>query len=531
MNSLSIRKELFLTAVLAIFCAYDLITTIISIWDFTTDDAYISWVYARQLVNSNGLLWHVDLPRVEGYSNFLWIIIAAFIIKVKLPLIITIKFISCFSLGAGLVFLYRLGRLFFSPLLSILPIFIFSHFIGVAWWTVSGMESMFYCALSILVIWQCAVALGYRTVKETKSDSGIHKVSTGAWVLTNSSLLLLCLTRFEGAIWSIPILLFICCHLKRYGIRTVFAQSKTIYFWGMVSVICFLLPYAIYFIWRLDYFGHWIPNSYRCKVLFPGQVFTVDMDYLLVVFPLLIASLPYFLAPKDCRHWLLWLPSALYTLLLWEANPVIAYFLRLFLAPFALFALLPVLGVIHFISYFNQQKIDPKLLATGVIILLTVCFIPGNDPFYLQALLKQYKERTRIRLEVAEILNTQATKGSTVLFGDCGLVPFKVNARNDIRFIDSDCLNNAEFNRAPYNRNLNLYAEHIAVQVKPDWVITTDMPLQSQSNSLFELVKRKHFFDKYQLIATLESGWAYNQSPKESVRKIDYVYKVYKRQK
>ena len=112
------------------------------------------------------MLWHVELHLVEGYSNFLWIIIAAFIIKFKLPLITTIKFISCFSLGAGLVFLYRLGRLFFSPLLSMLPVFIFSHFIGVSWWTVSGMESMFYCALSLLLIWQCAVALGYRAVEE-----------------------------------------------------------------------------------------------------------------------------------------------------------------------------------------------------------------------------------------------------------------------------------------------------------------------------------------------------------------------------
>ncbi|MCL9685202.1 protein LphB [Legionella maioricensis] len=529
MNSLSRRKELFLAAVIAVFCAYDLIATIISIWDFTTDDAYISWVYARQLVNGNGLHWHVDLPRVEGYSNFLWIIIAAFVIKCKLPLITTIKFISCFSLGAGLFFLYRIGRLFFSPLLSMLPIFIFSHFLGVAWWTVSGMESMFYCALSLLLIWQCAVALGYHPVEENNPAAGIHKVSTRAWALTSVALLLLCLTRFEGAIWGIPVLLFVCCHLKQHGVRTVFAESRTIYIWGAVFFICFLLPYAVYFIWRLDYFGHWIPNSYRCKALKPGQIFTVDLDYLRVIFPLLIAALPYFLSVKDCRHWLLWSPSVLYALLLWEANPVIAHFLRLFLGPFALFTLLPVLGVIVFLGYFKQHKMDPKLLATGGIILLTVLFIPGNESLYLQALLKQYQERTQIRLAVAKIINTQAAKGSTVLFGDCGIVPFKVSLRKDIRFIDSDCLNNAELTQAPYNNDLNLYAEHIAAQVKPEWVITTYEPLLLQGNYPFEMLKRKHFFDQYQLIITLESGWIYKLSSKKSAREIDYVYKVYKR--
>ncbi len=527
MNSLSTRKELFLTIVLAVFCAYDLITTIRSIWDFTTDDAYISWVYARQLVQGNGLLWHVDLPRVEGYSNFLWIILAAFIIKFKLSLLTTIKFISCFSLGAGLVFLYRLGRLFFSPLLSMLPIFIFSHFLGVAWWTVSGMESMFYCALSLLLMWQCAVALGYRTVQEPKQEPEIHKASTGAWMITNGSLLLLCLTRFEGGIWVIPIFLFTCCHLNRYGIKTLFTTSKTMYVWGVVFIVCFLIPYAVYFTWRIHYFGHWIPNSYRCKALAPGQAFALDFDYLLVIFPLLIASLPYFLSSKDCRHWLLWLPSVLYALLLWEANPVIAHFLRLFLGPFALFSLLPVLGVIHFLRYFKQHQLDPKIIAAGVIIILTIWFIPGNEPQYLEALLKQYRERTQIRLMIANILNTQAKKGSTVLLGDCGIVPFKV--RNDIRFIDSDCINNSELTHPPYNHHLNLYAEYLAIHVKPDWVITTYLPLQGQGNYLFELLKKKHFFDEYQLVATLESGWIYKQPPKEPARRIDYIYKVYKR--
>jgi hypothetical protein len=531
LKSLSIRKELFLTVVLVIFCSYDLITTIISIWDFTTDDAYISWFYARQLVNGNGLLWHADLPRVEGYSNFLWIIIAAFIMKFKLPLITTIKFISCFSLGAALVFLYRLGRLFFSPLLSMLPVFIFSHFLGVAWWTVSGMESMFYCALSLLLIWQCTVALGYRTVEEKNPASRVHAVSTSAWALTSGALLLLCLTRFEGAIWGIPVLLFVCCHLKRHGVRTVFVESKTIYIWGVVFLICFLLPYAVYFIWRLEYFGHWIPNSYRCKALKPGQIFTVDLDYLLIILPLLIASLPYFWSAKDCRHWLLWSPSVLYALLLWKADPVIAHFLRLFLGPLALFSLLPVLGFVHFLNYFEQKKLDPKLLTAGIIILFTVWFVPGNEPIYLQALLKQYQERTQIRLAVAKIINTQATNGSTVLLGDCGLIPFKVSLRKDIRFIDSDCLNNAELTQAPYNKDLNLYAEYIATQVKPEWIITTYEPLQLQGNYPFVWLKRKPFIDEYQLISILESGWIYKLPSEKSVRKIDYIYKVYKRRK
>lgn len=97
---------------IGIYCAYDLMVALYTAWDFTTDDAYISWYYARQLVSGKGLFWHVTLPPVEGYSNFLWLMIAALVIKLQLPLVSSMKVISCCSLGLALLFLYRLARLF-----------------------------------------------------------------------------------------------------------------------------------------------------------------------------------------------------------------------------------------------------------------------------------------------------------------------------------------------------------------------------------------------------------------------------------
>ncbi len=527
MKSLSLKKEFFLTFFVALYCFYELITTLIEVWGFTTDDAYIGWIYARQLVDGNGLQWHVDLPRVEGYSNFLWVIIASIVMKAQLPLLNTIKFISCLSLAGGLFSLYRIGRLFFSPLLAMLPVFMFSHFIGVSWWTVSGLETAFYCALSLFLVWQSMAAFGYLPIRATSTIANGFLISTPAWVLTNCTLLLLSLTRFEGGIWCIPILLFIVFHLKQHGIRSVFPESKTILLWGCITLLCFVLPYIVYFIWRWSYFGYLIPNSYRCKGLAPGQFFAIDLDYFLLLLPLIIVSVPYFLSLKDSRHWLLWSPSVLYAILLWEANPVITYFLRLFLGPLALFTLLPVLGVSYLLDYFKLNRFDAKIVTTAVIILLTLVFIPGNDLQYLHAFIRQYKEKTQIRLAVANILNTQATKGAAVFFGDNGIVPFTV--RHDIRFIDTDCLNNPELTHPPYKGNLALYAKHIATEVKPEWVITTYEPLQDQENCIFKLLRKEHFFEKYQLITQLQSGWINEQAPGHSKRTIDYIYTVYKR--
>ena len=45
-------------------------------FDFVTDDAFISFVYAKNLVEHGALVFNLD-ERVEGYTNFLWTLILA----------------------------------------------------------------------------------------------------------------------------------------------------------------------------------------------------------------------------------------------------------------------------------------------------------------------------------------------------------------------------------------------------------------------------------------------------------------------
>lgn len=526
--SFGIRKKNLLALLLALYCTYDLITALSLAWEFTTDDAYISWIYARQLVHGHGLLWHVTASPVEGYSNFLWIILSALIMKLQLPLLTSIKLISCFSLGAGLFFLYRIGRMFFTPLTAMLPVFLFSHYIGVIWWTVSGLESMFYCALSLLLVWQSMKALGYQVKKEGEDRNNENlSYSSNSWLICNISLLFLGLARFEGLVWVIPTVFFMACQLNVHTLKML-KNKKTIYLWGLITLLCFILPYIIYFAWRLYYFGHWIPNSYLCKGLVSGQFFVVDLDYLQVLFPFIIASLPYFLlAKKDCRHWLLWSPSVLYGMMLWKADPVITHYLRLFLGPFALFSLLPVLGVVQFIQDFIRLKIDSELLVTAVIIASTFLFIPGHDASFLQKAVLHYQERTQNRVQIAEILNKEAAPGDTVLLNDCGIIPF--STRHDLRFIDLQCLNNSELTQIPYRHNLNLYAAYLQEKVKPDWVITLYYPLEGRGGFLTDLLIDNHFFDDYQLVKTLKSGFISTQYSNTPEKTIDFVFNLYKR--
>src|SRR5438034_7059979 len=48
-----------------------------AVYWFLTDDAFISFRYARNLRQGHGLVFDPGLDRVEGYTNFLWVVLLA----------------------------------------------------------------------------------------------------------------------------------------------------------------------------------------------------------------------------------------------------------------------------------------------------------------------------------------------------------------------------------------------------------------------------------------------------------------------
>src|SRR5262249_36786064 len=54
------------------------------VWNFVTDDAFISFVYSRNLAKHGQLVFNLG-ERVEGYTNFLWTLILTGFLKIGLP--------------------------------------------------------------------------------------------------------------------------------------------------------------------------------------------------------------------------------------------------------------------------------------------------------------------------------------------------------------------------------------------------------------------------------------------------------------
>ncbi len=219
----------------AVFLAF-----VLAFAHFTVDDTYISLRYAANLARGDGLVFNPG-ERVEGYTNFLWNILAASAIALGLPPLTTVKILgvacglSLFPLAAAMARALRpaagLGAALAPALLALSPC--------IAVWAVAGLET---CLFSALVT---ATLLAYLRYRDGQAR--------GVWwgILAAFAVL----TRPEGAL---VFTLLGGIELTR-AVRERRASC-------LIPLIGFALIVTPYMVWRLWYFGDWLPNTFRAKV-------------------------------------------------------------------------------------------------------------------------------------------------------------------------------------------------------------------------------------------------------------------------
>lgn len=226
-----------------------------------TDDAYISYRYAQNLVLGNGLVFNPG-ERVEGYSNFLYVLIivpALFFTSGFGVYIFSSLFNILCTLGAFLVFKRWICR-DFSPPVKSLAAFLFAACPLVWLWTASGMETM-------LVLW-VQLVIWAKTEQCTKPSAA------------SKDLLILCvflaisiLSRADGFILPIITLLYL-----------LFRHRNKELAWCGGTVFIALLSYIL---WRYSYYGYFLPNTYYAKV--SGSLFT-RIEYALQLLLVIVLS-------------------------------------------------------------------------------------------------------------------------------------------------------------------------------------------------------------------------------------------------
>lgn len=211
------------------------------------DDAFISFRYARNLAEGNGLVFNVG-ERVEGYTNFLWTVLMAAAIRLGVdPTQVSVGLsIGCFLLVIGLTWRFLGPPDRPAGTIAIAPLALAANYVFASYAT-SGLETMFG---TLLVLGAFLAARAHRSLLAgflgiaaalAHPDHAIFYAGLGLTIVIRRRSLL---------------------PLVRYGLP-------------------FLLVFVPYFVWRFQYYGDLFPNTYYAKsgnLWYPDQ----GLRYLLI---------------------------------------------------------------------------------------------------------------------------------------------------------------------------------------------------------------------------------------------------------
>ena len=235
------KSVLILLALLAIFVVHSLFL------DFTQDDAFISFRYAKNFVDGDGLVFNPG-ERVEGYTNFFWILLLSLFLRLGFDIIIVSKILGviCGALIIVLVYLFSCRYIDQGHwyLRLIAPGFLVSNS-AFAFWSISGLETSFFALGVLLSFWVY-----------------LYKRKLAVVFLALSSLI-----RPEG------ILVFLIFLIYKFFVEKNSLKECGIYLTGFVLL---LLPH---FVFRYFYYHDLLPNPFYAKVGLSGESLKNGIGY------------------------------------------------------------------------------------------------------------------------------------------------------------------------------------------------------------------------------------------------------------
>lgn len=212
------------------------------------DDAFISFRYAAQLLEGNGLVFNAG-ERVEGYTNFLWVLEVALLGALGVPMAAASVVLSAAATLGTLWLTVQLAKStpFPStrPLVSIAALLLLATNRNFAMWTTSGLETRQFTFLVLLAIWLAR-----------RAASG-----SSSWISVSLALAATELTRPEGALVAVSV--------GAWALWQLWAREQP----RARPLLELILPcaaiVAAHYIGRRLYYGDWLPNTAYAKVVRP----------------------------------------------------------------------------------------------------------------------------------------------------------------------------------------------------------------------------------------------------------------------
>ena len=208
------------------------------------EDAFIAFRFARHLATGHGLVWNIGEAPVEGYTDFLWVLLSAGIIRLGLDIVPAAQMLSVAGGLATLWVTYRAARthLRLEPREALLPVWLLAAAGPFATWSASGMEMTLFTLFAVVAAHLTAQAWG-----EARGPAA---------ALAAVALVAATLTRPEGVLLALVLLGGSTAAAVGHGSRLRrFAAAATLY----------AVLFGIYFWWRYSYFGYPLPNTFYAK--------------------------------------------------------------------------------------------------------------------------------------------------------------------------------------------------------------------------------------------------------------------------
>ena len=228
-----------------------------SVFCVTTDDPFITYRYAANLLAGHGLVFNIG-ERVEGFSSPLHLLLCVLLLKIAPSLDILFK-AKLLGLGFAALALWQTGRLARAAGLSDKESLLAQALVAVnnnfALAAVNGMET----TLAVCLVLASLLAFG----REIEGRGG---------VLSAGLLFLALLTRPEAALLFAVLLV----------VRIVLTVRRRLPWWDMLGwASVFLLLTAGLLGARLAYYGLIVPNTYYAKQVTPQYAWRWGPLYLL----------------------------------------------------------------------------------------------------------------------------------------------------------------------------------------------------------------------------------------------------------
>jgi arabinofuranosyltransferase len=213
----------------------------VAYWPYTVDDAYISYRYAENVAKGFGFVFNPG-ERVEGFTNFLWVVLLAAAHWLGANTVLVSKILGgafgVATLGLCAKLWQRAGE--GNPNVGIVAALILASSPAFALWSVAGLETSFFTFLIMASV--------LRFFKEQSSPQA-RPIS--------ALLMAACgMARPEGVlVFAIGLIAIV--H------RSIVERKVTKR--DMIWCLLFLAVGLPYFAWRLYYFGYPLPNTFYAK--------------------------------------------------------------------------------------------------------------------------------------------------------------------------------------------------------------------------------------------------------------------------